>query len=194
MSILNRGHARHGLIVPKIAPISERYYGYSAAFSGALSTLALGADILYAVPFRLQGALPSGTVDRIGLNVTTAAAAGKLLRLGIYTATAAGLPDALLVDSGALAADTAAPFIALATIDQALTPGLLYFLTCLTNGTPTVTSVTVTESYYGMADPSTTSRSMTQIRTLAYAALPAAWGTPTGYAAAAAPNICVRAT
>jgi hypothetical protein len=66
------------------------------------------------------------TLDRIGLHVTTAGA-GEVARLGIYTAGTNGLPaGTALLDAGTVS--LAATGLAEATVSQALTAGVLYFL------------------------------------------------------------------
>jgi len=182
-------------ITPKIASIAAQWYGHRTCYgaSGALTTGALTANQHLAVPFFVQGSL---SADRIGLNVTTAGAAGKLLRLGIYDANAAGLPGALLVDSGAIAADTAAPFIAIATIAYTLVPGPLYYLTVLTDGTPTVSVVTPVAAPYGFTATGTAIDGASRpvvVRTETYAALPVAFGTTGLTFGTTIPHTCVRA-
>lgn len=179
---------QRGIVVPKIALISGRYYGARQFYGGSATATALVANTFYAAPFFTP---VNFTADRITLNVTVAGAAGKLLRLGIYTATPAGLPDALLVDSGALAADTAAPFIASATISQALIAGQLYFLAVVTDGTPTVTTSQPVVGPYGATDAADTGFRLGMTRAFSYAALPASWGTPTFYTTLV-PHVALR--
>jgi hypothetical protein len=181
---------QRGVIVPKIAPITGRYYGYRHAYGQSTTTLALTADLLYGVPFFVHSPL---TADQIALNITTAAAGGKLIRLGLYGATAAGQPGALIVASGALAADPGAvPDPVAATIAAALVPGRLYYLALVTDGTPTVTAVAGTMNQFGQTTAAdANSRSCVQ-RTFTYAALPDPWGTPSANPASV-PNIVVRA-
>jgi hypothetical protein len=46
--------------------------------------------------------LESGTVDQLGFDITTAAAAGGVVRLGIYDSDATHRPANLLVDTGTI--------------------------------------------------------------------------------------------
>jgi len=185
---LNRRKGNPGVIVPKIAPISGRYYGQRTLYGGTAGTTALAANVLYALPVCFP---TSFTADQIALNVTVAASAGKLLRLGLYAATAAGLPGVLLADSGALAADTAAPFAAAATISQAIVAGTLYWLAVASDGAPTVTSTTTAVAQLG-ADTAAAGLYGGVLRVFTYGALPTPWGTHSGYSTALA-NILLRA-
>lgn len=72
--------------------------------------------------------------DRIAIMITSAAAAGKLVRLALYAATTTWQPGALIVDSGNLAADSTG--IKEATISITLQPGR-YLKAKLSDGTPT---------------------------------------------------------
>ncbi len=96
---------------------------------------ALAANTLYGSPFLAARDI---TVDRILLNVTTAAA-GKSIRMGIYKADGTNLyPGSLLLDAGTVATDTTG--VKLITINQALTKGL-YFLAHVSDGTPSIKGV-----------------------------------------------------
>ncbi len=83
---------------------------------------------LRAFPFFVSESI---TLDRIGVVVSSNAATAKA-RIGIYTSTSSTnlYPNALLVDSGEL--DVATTGLKSATISQALTPGTLYWLACVT--------------------------------------------------------------
>lgn len=190
MGILDQNPQR-GVILPQTAARSGMYYGYRDRWPGTNGTVAPTVDNLYGVPFDPPVTL---TADRIALNVTVAAAAGKLLRLGIYSATPAGLPDALLADSGDLAADTAAPFIAISgTISVPLVAGQRYYLAYACNGTPTVTAIAATLDLFGNTAANDVTTRTHCARAFTFAALPAAWGTPTNFSSASVPNIQVRA-
>ena len=69
------------------------------------------------------------TVSEIGIIVSTAQA-GADARLGIYTSTAAGVPDALLLDAGAITC-AATGIKSVAALSQALTGGVQYHLAVL---------------------------------------------------------------
>jgi hypothetical protein len=177
---------QRGLITPPIAPISGRYYSHRSAYYTTTTTLPMTANVFYAAPFFVTAPM---TADRIALNITVAAAGGKLLRIGIYAATAAGLPGALLVDSGALAADAIATVQA--TISQALVPGTLYYLAAVTDGTPSVTGSSAFFSPYGGLDATDVTR-QTLSRSFTFAALPNPWGTANIWGAVA-PHVALRA-
>ena len=117
--------------------ISGRYYGSSfmvGAFSARVITLVV--DTLYAMPFLTD---ETRAFDRISIQVTTAGAAGKLARLGIYS-DSGGLPGALVLDAGTVSvASTGGKEI---NINQTLTPGW-YWLVCLSDGTPILRSYEV---------------------------------------------------
>ena len=70
---------------------------YYTSNDNARSTFALTLDKLYLIPLDTPA---SASFDRIGVEVTTAGAAGALLRLGVYTANSGGLPTTLLSDFG----------------------------------------------------------------------------------------------
>ena len=128
-------------VLPEIAPAmspgiaSGRYY--TTPHGSTITTLALGANILYCCPFFVP---ERTTWTEIGVEVTTAAAASSLLRVGIYRAYA-GRPQALILDGGAKAADSTG--LKTSTISQVLEAGW-YFLAVFSNGTPTVRAITDT--------------------------------------------------
>lgn len=100
---------------------------------GTRTTAALTAGVLYThcffVPFDC-------TVDRIGAEVTTLAAASTL-SLGIYSDDAAGLPGAVLLDAGTI--DGGSATAQEITVSQALTGGTAYhFAVLCQGGTPTM--------------------------------------------------------
>ena len=105
-------------------------YGSYAPATGAKQ---LTADVLYAS--NVLAVARTLTVDRLAINVTVAAAAGKKARLGLYQFGADCYPGALLVDGGEVAVDSTG--VKAVTIDQQLTKGL-YWLVCITDGTPAV--------------------------------------------------------
>jgi len=101
----------------------------------SLQTHQLVADRLYATPFIVARNI---TVDRIAVYCTAlAAAAGKILRLGIYNDTGACYPDALQVDAGTVAVGSGdATGLLAITIDTTLTKGL-HWLIFVSDGDPT---------------------------------------------------------
>lgn len=126
-------------VMPELAPAmspgiaSGRYY--TTPTGASITTLALGANILYCCPFFVPERV---TWTEIGVEVTTAAAASSLLRVGVYRAYA-GRPQELILDGGAKAADS----IGLKTtvVSQVLEAGW-YFLAVFSNGAPTVRAIT----------------------------------------------------
>ena len=110
--------------------------GYYYGPAGGRSTTTMAAGLLTFVPFWV-GASTSFT--RIGAEVTTAGAAGSLLRLGIYRDNGNGLPGALTVDAGTVdAATTGAKEL---TIAQTLAPGLYWLAALAEVGSPIVRTV-----------------------------------------------------
>jgi hypothetical protein len=128
------------IVVPGVPWITGNYYDGTTFFGGNMSTQAQVANLLIAVPIipvslgRKYGDAVS--VDRIGIEVTTAGAAGKKARLGMYTMGADGKPGALLVDAGEVAIDAIAGVEK--TISQTLRCGDIYFRVYISDGTPTV--------------------------------------------------------
>jgi hypothetical protein len=102
--------------------LSGMYYDISAwrsptSSEGSAGVVALGT--LAAVPVIVPEAL---TVDRIAINVSSAAAAGNTARLGIYANGADDRPGALILDAGTVAID--ATGVKEITISQALSAGV----------------------------------------------------------------------
>lgn len=181
MSIVERGTLIDGhgntTRVPAIPAVTARFYGQRNSFGGVAATLALAADTLYGVPMSPPRDM---AVDRVALNITSAAAGGKLIRIGLYAASlVTGLPGALLAASGAIAAD--ATGLKTATIDYKLKAGQLYWLAAVTDGTPTVTSTTGARSLFGVDDAADSGGGASVTRVFVYAALPATWGTVAAY-------------
>ena len=116
------------------------YYKAAWGQANTTKTFVMAADRLYAVPFVAARAM---TVDRITMAVTVGAA-GKKARLGIYNSGADGKPLSLLLDAGELAVDGSG--VKAITINQSLTKGL-YWLACVSDGTPTV------RGHYAFATP-----------------------------------------
>lgn len=98
----------------------------------AMTTGALTANRLYAFPFVVGR---TATLDRIAINVTTAASGSKA-RCGIYDTNDNGYPYNLVVDSGEL--DSGTTGIKSTTISQSLPGGHLYWLVVVSSGTPTL--------------------------------------------------------
>jgi len=99
-----------------------------------LTQTAMVANTLYAVPFL---AARDMTVDRIAVNVITVAS-GKSARMGVYKDGTNLYPGSLLLDAGEVSVDTGG--VKAITINQALPKGL-YWLTIVSNGTPTIRTI-----------------------------------------------------
>lgn len=93
---------------------------------------AMVADRIYLTPIFVPR---PQTVVNIGIEVTGPAAAGKLIRLGLYDNGLASGTFNLLVDGGTVTADSAA--LKEVTISQPVSPGFVY-VAAITDGTPTV--------------------------------------------------------
>lgn len=82
------------------------------------STISLPTNYIHYFPIKIVTPV---TYDRMIVEVTTAASAGKKLRLAIYNANINWQPTSLILDAGEVAADTNA--VVTKTINQTLTPG-----------------------------------------------------------------------
>ncbi len=78
-----------------------RFYGPLSTLSGypAPTGVAITANTLYAAPVYIP---QTGVFDAMGIQVTTPAAAGRTMRVGIYEAMADGMSGALLGDLGTI--------------------------------------------------------------------------------------------
>jgi hypothetical protein len=154
-------------------PGSLRYHT-SAATAGALTTLSLAANYLYAVPFIVT---KNCTVDQLGVYVTVAGAG--LGRLGIYlqdTATSSFLPDGLVVDGGEINVSTTG--YKSVSISTSLTANYLYWLVYTCNIAHTIRAIAVASAntILGMGSTGTGYNTYcNQVR--AYAPLSANFGT-----------------
>lgn len=120
-------------------PVTGRFYS-STLGTGALTTLTVTQDILYATPIFISSTI---TATSIGIEVTTFSAGN--VRCGIYT-DVAGVPTTLLVDSGAISTGTSNGFKS-AVISQILTPAW-YWLAALFSVTPGVRAMTTASSLH----------------------------------------------
>ncbi|MBA7560977.1 hypothetical protein ES708_02611 [subsurface metagenome] len=98
----------------------------------ATDTAAVGVNRLYATPFIVARAL---TIDRLAIEVTTAAGAGSIARLGIYANGIDLYPGALIQDYGTVLVDAIA-VVAAAGV-QALASGI-YWLVVVADAAPTL--------------------------------------------------------
>jgi hypothetical protein len=97
---------------------------------GTNSALTMTADRLYLVAMFF---IKPTTVDRIGVHVTTAGAAGSVIRLGIYNADDNMFPSTLLLDAGTVVGTSTGNVDI--TISQALNPGI-YWMCAASQGSP----------------------------------------------------------
>ena len=166
---------------------SGRYYDFKSSNPATASTGALAANTIYG---NLQW-FTGQPIDRIGTSVTTGAAAGKLLRCGIATMGADGLPDVLLVDSGNLAAEG----IAGVEATVAVTPPMGWAWTLLiTDGTPTVVSYAIERmpAELGWSSLTSTAIELCITKSQTFGAFPASFGAITAYSSVAY-RVSVRA-
>jgi len=107
-----------------LTPVSGRYSVLPGWGRASGPNLSLGTGDCVAVLFEVTEA---GTIDRIGVDVATAAAAGGLLRAMLYdvTSTSDNRPAALVTDFGTIASDGGTG-ATLWTVAQAVTPGQVY--------------------------------------------------------------------
>lgn len=120
-------------------PVGGRFYSTTLG-TGALTTLSVTIDILYATPIFISSTI---TASVIGVEVSTGATGN--VRCGIYT-DVAGAPTTLLVDSGAISTATPAAFKS-AVISQVLTPAW-YWLAAVFSATPAVRAYNTTNSLH----------------------------------------------
>jgi hypothetical protein len=157
-------------------------YYTSQAIINSATTAAAAANALYYQPISLVG-----SVNRIGIEVTTGAAGA--CRLGIYS-NLLGLPDALILDAGTV--DTTNIAIVEATITALPLDGKWVWLAAIFDAAPTCrTGSAASPSILGASTPSSTARGLVVART--YGALPAAAPAPTGFSSAG-PAVFLRST
>jgi hypothetical protein len=113
--------------------LSTANYSLPGVEVSSVSTQGLSANVISYSPIYV--AVPM-TIDQIALEVTTQAAAGKLIRCGIFTADTDWQPVALVTgtDSGSMAADSLGVKTA-ALSNVFLAPGR-YLLGVVSDGTP----------------------------------------------------------
>ena len=97
------------------------------------ANIALSADTIYVSPLTVTN---TTSFDSIQCNISTAAAAGKVIRMGVYNANQrTGYPTTLVTSVAGVAADSTG--IKSASISATLTPGL-YYIAIQSDGTPTI--------------------------------------------------------
>lgn len=92
---------------------------------GSASTGALTANLLYLIPFVPD---QNGSIDQMGIEVTTAASAGGVARFGVYSSDSDGKPATLLGGDVTVATDTTGWKKTSAFTAVAVTSGSRYFL------------------------------------------------------------------
>jgi hypothetical protein len=137
ISVRSAGAAGGGGSAPAAGQYLAPYMraGLYYATAGTTTTTSPPNQSLRVTPLYVPRAL---TLDRIGLDVTTAGQAGAVIRLGIY-ADDGGYPGALVLDAGTIAGDAVAtPEI---TIAQALAIGVYWLGACVQNAATTQPTV-----------------------------------------------------
>lgn len=150
----------------------ELWFPTSGMTCASISTFTMVASVLRAMPFTVGRRL---ALDRVALEQTTAGAAGKLARMGIYACKSVGnrYPGALLWDSGSFAIDGANGAKA-QTLALSLTPEM-YWWVVVSDGTPVIRGAGTTGMECVLGYPSTigTAPNAGLSVAFAYAALPA---------------------
>jgi hypothetical protein len=108
-----------------VTPLEDMY---AALPVGVRTTLAATDDRVYFVPFAITRRCQ---LDKLGIEVTTAVAS-TAARLGIYSASALGAPEALLKEATSTVATTAAAAVE-TDIDLTVSPGV-YFVAVKVDG------------------------------------------------------------
>jgi hypothetical protein len=112
--------------------VTGTFYTAMPVVADSVTNLALVADTMVVIPAVIERTL---TIDRLGLEVGVLDA-GKIIRLGIYTATSVKYPGSLIKDFGTIDAGSTGPKQT-GTLATILIPGL-YFLVCSSDGAPSV--------------------------------------------------------
>jgi hypothetical protein len=150
--------------------VSGQYFdnGFAGAASG---TLIGAANRIQLAPYF---APQTFSIDRIGCGVSTAVAA-SLFKIVIYSANAAGWPDARLYESGDLSG-AAAAFVE-ATLTFTFNAGVVYWLGVRHSSTCTLRTIPVSSARsLGLLTNNATSYATILQRTLTYAtAAPSSW-------------------
>jgi hypothetical protein len=172
----------------------DRYYA-AAHYVGSLSGIAVAANNLFAMPFVTNRSI---TIDRIGIVVTVAAAGN--VRLGIYNSVSQTdlTPNSLILDSGLV--DVSVAQLNTATINQTLSPNVLYWFCCAFGVGITVRALAQANAIpilgYSAGNAfAGTAAGSAWTNAFAFAALPATFPSPAIYAGAAAfPLVFYRAS
>lgn len=156
---------------------SGRWWDYGCAYPTTTGTQLLITGTIYAQKLKIPRGL---AITKIFAEIATGGAAGKLIRLGLYTVGADGLPDALLADTGSLAADVTGEIGASSSL---VLPYDEVWTAALSDGAPTLRAYVTDRSpqFMGWSSATATTRETALTKTQAYGALPATFGTPTSY-------------
>jgi hypothetical protein len=111
---------------------------FDSQITTSLSTFAMVANTLYGVPHSVP---TTALHSNIGVEIQTASAAGKLIRLGIYRDNS-GVPGSLFIDAGSVLADTSGAKLMSVGL---YVPAGRYWLAVVSDGTPTLRAMT---NYY----------------------------------------------
>jgi hypothetical protein len=125
--------ASGGASIP--SPLSANYYFVAPLFT-AVSTVALTANRIYAIPFVLS---VSKTITTIGITVSTAAS-GTTVQVGVYS-DGGGSPNAALYSTSDLDSGTTG-FKTYPNQSWVLNAGTTYWLAIQSSGTPTIGAIT----------------------------------------------------
>ena len=169
----------HGFHQQDAARGGQRYYPCGVIFDENMGAIfGFGADLMYAMPLLSTRGM---TVAGLHLRITVAAAAGKMMRMGIYDSIddASNLyPNSLIVDGGAVLVDSTG--VKSWVVNTALTEGKLYWVTILMDGAAQVRggSQWMFWNLLGKASPNTVNSGSCLWRSAqAYGALPATFAT-----------------
>lgn len=102
--------------------------------TGSVTSQAVASFRLHYVPFLLR---IGGVVNTLSINVGTAAAAGKVARLGLYACNAKGYPGQLAVSTNDFAVDSTGMKIN-SVVAPTFLPAGWYFAASVSDGTPTI--------------------------------------------------------
>ena len=118
-----RGNATWQSQYPQFSCHPQRFESGDYLFPPALTTQTGNANSGFLVCYPIF--LPTLTIDRIGCEVTAAAGAGSLGRLGIYNSSAStNYPSTLLLDAGTVSVSSTGKREA--TINQSITQGIYW--------------------------------------------------------------------
>lgn len=173
--------------------LASGYYFYTSA-PRAASSFQCVADTLYVTPWLVPHSVG---LSRIGAEIVTAGGASTLHRLGIYLSDpTTGLPAALLLDASTFNGN--GPGMRELTISQVVPPGIVWIggVNQGPGGAPimrTGNDAPPIAVPAGTAVPSTGNTVVGLSVTGVTGALPATFGTPTGFAAVATvPRVFVK--